>query len=91
MDTFNNMEVAPPHKLMLGEKLWRIELYHASVVRGCRELFSRTLLVANKWRGNSTGGVRGRRRREGDLVIVLCWDYFLPVLDTASWAKVLVQ
>ena len=23
------------------------------------------LLVANKWGGNSTGGVRGRRRREG--------------------------
>ena len=59
------MEEAPLNKLLPGERLWRIELYHASVVRGCRELFSRTLLVANKWGGNSTGGVRGRRRREG--------------------------
>ena len=59
------MDVAPLNKLLPGERLWRIELYHASVVRGCRELFSRTLLVANKWGGNSTGGVRGRRRREG--------------------------
>ena len=69
MDTFNNMEVPPPKKLLPGERLWGIEQYHASVVRGCRELFSITLLVANKWEGNFTGGVRGRRRREGPVYL----------------------
>ena len=73
MDTFNNMEVPAPNKLLPGERLWRIELYHPSVVRRYRELFSRTLLVANKWGGNSTGGVRGRRRREGPVNPFLEW------------------
>ena len=29
MDRFNNMEVAPPNKLLPGERLWKIEVYHA--------------------------------------------------------------
>ena len=63
MDTFNN-GCGPAQQAVAGREEGG-ELYHASVVRGCRELFSRTLLVANKWGGNSTGGLKGRRRREG--------------------------
>ena len=56
------MEVPPPIKLLPGERLWKIEVNHALWSGG---LFSRTLLVANKWGRNSTEGVHWRRRREG--------------------------
>ena len=51
------MEVPPPIKLLPGERLWKIEVSHALWSGG---LFSRTLLVANKWGRNWTGGVQGR-------------------------------